>query len=108
MTRMLHAVCLAAVLAALGVVWAAGPAPTGKELATVEAVLAYCVKFAPAAAGGYREQLGLLTKGTSDETLVKLRNGPEYRQAQREVDEFLAKVDARNAEKVCTRHVARK
>ena len=116
--KLLGLICLAATLLAPGWVLAdeptpqvmpapeeAKPTPDARPLATVEAILDYCARLDASAADKYRQQAGLVSQGVDEETLARIRESDEYRQAHGEIDEFLAKVDARNAKKVCAQHL---
>lgn len=83
----------------------AKPVPEARPLATVEAILDYCARLDAAASDKYRQQAGLVSQGADEETLARIRETDEYRQAHGEMDEFLAKVDARNAKKVCAQRL---
>ena len=90
---------------ALGSAYASGTsgAPDPAALGRAEAVLSYCSKAVPAEAASSQHAVRELTKGTSPQLLARLRRSEEYRKAQQAVQDFLAKVDPHNAERVCSR-----
>lgn len=77
-------------------------APDARALALKEAMLGYCSKAAPSAAGKYEEQVKLLTRGASAETLAKVRHSREYRQAYKAEADFAGMVDQHNALRFCS------
>jgi len=116
LTTLLQRACLIAALMAPALTMAEEPAtdapapvaervPDAKSLANVEAILEYCAKLDPASATRYLEQAKMVTQGASEETLSKVRGTNDYLQAHGELDESLAKVDARGAKKVCAQQL---
>ena len=88
-----------------GVVLAAQPkaqAPDPHALGMTEAVLDYCAKADPKGAAKVRARLKQLVQGASKETLAKVRKSDEYRNARSSMGDFVAKVDERNASRVCS------
>ena len=77
-------------------------APDPHALGMTEAVFDYCAKADPKGAAKLRARLKRLVQGASRETLAKVRKSDEYRKARSSVDDFLAKVDERNASRVCS------
>ena len=77
-------------------------APDPHALGMTEAVFDYCAKADPKGAAKVRARLKGLVQGASRETLAKVRKSDEYRKARSSVDDFLAKVDERNASRVCS------
>jgi hypothetical protein len=83
-------------------VFAGAPAPDARQLGVTESLLTYCSKVDPPSAGAYRAKIKQLVQGTSEETLVKVRNSDEYRQARASLDDFVSNVNERNAKRMCT------
>ena len=92
-------------VAALGTAHAsaASGGPDPAALGRAEAVLSYCTKAAPEQLAKPRDQVRELTRGASEQLLARLRRSEEYRKAQQAVQDFVAKVDPHNAERVCSR-----
>ena len=106
--RICHgSVCAIALLACAWIaapasVLADAPAPDARQLAVTESLLTYCSKVDPPSAGAYRARIKQLVQGTSEETLVNVRNSDEYRQARTSVEDFVGNVNERNAKRMCT------
>jgi len=81
-------------------------APDAHALGLTEAILNYCSNADPSSAGKYQEQAKRLAHGANDETLAKVRNSDDYRKAYDSVDDFVSKVDQRNAQRVCAESIA--
>ena len=77
-------------------------APDPHALGMTEAVFDYCAKADPKGAAKVRARLKRLVQGASRETLAKVRKSDEYRKARSSVEDFVAKVDERNASRVCS------
>jgi hypothetical protein len=93
-------------LAAPTLAQAEGQAPDARALGIAEAVLSYCTKVDPSSAAKVRERIKLLTAGASQQALAKVRNSGDYRRAHDSEDNFLSKVDPKNARRVCSGTVA--
>jgi hypothetical protein len=89
-------------IAAPASVFAAAPAPDARQLGVTESLLTYCSKVDPPTASAYRAKIKQLVQGTSEETLVKVRNSDEYRKARASLDDFVSNVNERNAKRMCT------
>jgi hypothetical protein len=92
--------------AALTLAQADGQAPDARALGIAEAVLDYCAKVDPSSAARVRERIKRLTAGASHEALARVRNSDDYHRAHDSEGNFLGKVDAKNAKRVCFRTVA--
>jgi hypothetical protein len=90
------------VLLGLSPVWAQDARPDPAALGMTEALLGFCTKAAPAEAEKFREQVEMLSKNVSAQTLAEVRQSEAYRDAHKAVDEFTAKVDPHNAQRVCS------
>jgi hypothetical protein len=77
-----------------------------RMLGMTEAVFDYCAKADPKDAAKVHERLKRLVQGASSETLAAVRKSDEYRKARSSVDDFVAKVDERNARRLCSGPVA--
>jgi hypothetical protein len=89
-------------IAAPASVFAGAPAPDARQLGVTESLLTYCSRVDPPTAGAYRARIKQLVQGTSEETLVNVRNSDEYRQARASLDDFVSNVNERNAKRMCT------
>lgn len=83
-------------------VFADAPTLDARQLAVTESLLTYCSKVDPPTASAYRARIKQLVEATSEETLVKVRNSDEYRQAHASLDDFVSNVNERNARRMCT------
>jgi len=83
-------------------VFAGAQAPDARQLGVAESLLTYCSKVDPPTADAYRARIKQLVQGTSEETLVKVRNSDEYRQARASLEDFVSNVNERNAKRMCT------
>jgi len=81
-------------------------APDPHTLGMTEAVFDYCAKADPKDAAKVAARLKRLVQGASSETLAAVRKSDEYRKARSSVDDFVAKVDERNARRLCSGPVA--
>jgi hypothetical protein len=72
-----------------------------RTLGMAEAVLDYCAKNDPTGGAKVRARLKQLVQGASQEALAKTRKSREYQSAHDSEVDFLSKVDARNAHRVC-------
>ena len=77
-------------------------APDPRALGMTEAVFDYCAKADPKGAAKVHARLERLVHGASAQTLAEVRKSDEYRKARSSVDDFVAKVDERNASRVCS------
>ena len=77
-------------------------APDPHALGMTEAVFDYCAKADPKGAAKVGARLKRLVQGASRETLAEVRKSDAYRKARSSVDDFVAKVDERNASRVCS------
>jgi hypothetical protein len=62
----------------------------------------YCTKADPKGAAKVHARLKQLIKGASREALAEVRKSDEYRRARSAEEDFAAKIDARNATRVCS------
>jgi hypothetical protein len=106
--KILHAMCVLAVVVAPAYPMAGEQVLDAKALANADVLREYCGKVDPAGADRYRRQAETLAHGASEETLAQLRQGDAYQQARGKITEFLAMVDERNAKKVCAPRPAEK
>ena len=74
-----------------------------RTLGMAEALLDYCAKNDPAGAAKVRARLKQVTQGASRQALAAARMSREYRTAHDSEAAFVAKVDARNAERLCSK-----
>jgi hypothetical protein len=93
-------------LAFPALVWAEGPAPNAHVLGVAESVLNYCEPLDPAASARMRTIIGQLVQGVSQAQLDEVRESDEYRKAYDSVAEFVGKVDAPNAKRICSESLA--
>ena len=77
-------------------------APDPHALGMMEAVFDYCAKADPKGAAKVHARLKRLVQGASREALAEVRKSDEYRKARSSVEDFVAKVDERNASRVCS------
>lgn len=75
-------------------------------LGTTEGVFDYCAKADPKGAAKVHARLKRLVEGVSKEALSEARKSEEYQKARSAVDDFVAKVDSRNASRMCSGPVA--
>jgi hypothetical protein len=73
-----------------------------RMLGMTEAMFDYCAKADPKGAARVHARLKRLVQGASRETLAEVRKSDEYRRARSSVEDFVAKVDERNASRVCS------
>ncbi len=73
-----------------------------RMLGMTEAVFDYCAKADPKGAAKVHARLKRLVQGASREALAEVRKSDEYRKARSSVEDFVAKVDERNASRVCS------
>jgi hypothetical protein len=91
------------------------PAPAARHseplnprmLGMTEAMFDYCTKTDPKGAAKVHARLKQLVQGASRETLAEVRKSDEYRKARSSGEDFVAKVDERNASRVCSGQAAR-
>jgi hypothetical protein len=76
--------------------------PNPRMLGVTEAMFDYCAKADPKGAAKVHARLKRLVQGASKETLAEVRKSDEYRKARSSVEEFVAKIDERNAPRVCS------
>src|SRR5580700_9392591 len=84
------------------------PAPAARHseplnprmLGMTEAMFDYCTKTDPKGAAKVHARLKQLVQGASRETLAEVRKSDEYRKARSSGEDFVAKVDERNASRV--------
>ena len=104
--RLRHgSVCAIALLACAWIAapaFAGAPPPDARQLGVTESLLTYCSEVDPPIAGAYRAKIKQLVQGTSEETLVKVRNSDEYQKARTSLDNFVSNVNERNAKRMCT------
>lgn len=87
---------------------AAGPAPDPKALALADGRLSFCAKAVPSSAATYKDQVGQLTKGASEQMVAQVRASEAYRRARGSIDDFFGKVDEHNFRLVCHQAVAQR
>ncbi|HEY0745102.1 MAG TPA: hypothetical protein VGD63_00270, partial [Steroidobacteraceae bacterium] len=100
--RVLKILCVGAGLLIAGSAWADQSAPDPQALGTIEALVGYCSKVAPAEAVKFQEQIKQLLKGQSEKEVAGIRGSDEYRKAYDTMAAFVAKVDQRNAKVACS------
>jgi hypothetical protein len=66
-----------------------------------DSVLKFCEKKDPSAAPLIKDRIKKLEGGASKAELTQARSGSDYLRARQSMDDFLAKVDDRNAPRVC-------
>jgi hypothetical protein len=95
---------LVALVAATALWTRASPAraPDVHRLAVTEAALDYCRQAWPAALPAINERVRQLSQGISKGELNVLREGDDYLRAHASMEQFVARVDPRNARSVCT------
>jgi hypothetical protein len=104
--KVFRILCVGAGLVFAGSALADGSAPDPGALGTIEALVGYCSKAAPAQAEKYQEQVKQLLKGQSEQEIAGIRGSAEYRKAYDTMAEFVDKVDQRNAKVACSGSVA--
>jgi hypothetical protein len=90
---------------------AAAPAAdsvSARELGLAEALLEYCAQNDPPGAAQVRARVQKLVHGASREQLAGLRKSPEYLSARDSERNFVAKVEPRNAPRLCSGRAAQK
>ena len=80
---------------------AQAPPPNAHVLGVAESVLNYCAPLDPAAGARMRTFIEQLVQGVSPQDLSAVRESDEYRKAFDSVTDFVGKVDAANAKRVC-------
>jgi hypothetical protein len=95
-------------LAASPLVLATEAAVDPQALGIADSILTYCGRFDPATADKLRERIKQLEDGASEQQLAQIRSSEEYRKAHDSMDEFVGKVDERNAKRVCSAPPAQK
>jgi hypothetical protein len=88
---------------------AAAPVPhpvDARTLGMAEALLDYCAKNDAASAAKVRARLKQVTQGAGKQALAAARMSREYRTAHDSEAAFVAKVDARNAHRLCSQSPA--
>jgi hypothetical protein len=78
-----------------------------RALGIAEAVLDYCAKNDPTGGAKVRAQLKQLAQGADKKALAKARKTAEYQSAHDSEVDFISKVDARNAHRLCSKSAAR-
>ena len=76
-------------------------------LGLAESLLVYCSRVDPAAVATLQAKVALLSEGASEKALEQIRMSDEYQKARDTVDDFVTKVDAHNAKRVCSELPAR-
>jgi hypothetical protein len=98
--------CAASTVASL--VQADGRTPDARALGVTEAILDYCTRAYPPSTEKFQFQLARLTQGASPKTLTDVRASDDYRRARAAEEDFVSKVDAHNAKRICARSLAAK
>jgi hypothetical protein len=98
--------CVGAAWVFAGSALADGSAPDPGALGTIEALVGFCSKTAPAEAEKYQTQVKQLLKGQSEREIAGIRGSEEYRKAFDTMAAFVDKVDPRNAKVACSSSVA--
>jgi hypothetical protein len=101
-----HAWLVGACLAVPMLVSAQAPAPSAHVLGVAESVLNYCEPLDPAASAKMRSFIEQLVQGVSPKDLDAVRESDEYKKAFDSMNEFVGKVDPRNAKRVCSESAA--
>ena len=96
-----------ALLAAPLLARADAPVLNAQTLGITESVLHYCAPIDPGSATRLRQKIKLLQQGANEQQLATVRNSKEYRKAYDSMVEFVGKVDAHNAKRVCSESAAR-
>jgi len=76
-----------------------------RALGILESVRHYCAPIDPASVAKLDEKIKALENGVSEKTLAGVRASPDYLKAHSSMDEFVSKVDDRNAKKMCAEDV---
>ena len=79
----------------------AGPVDVHR-LAVTEAAMDYCRTAYPSALPEISERVRQLTRGSGAAELEAIRQGDAYRRAHASMEQFVAKIDAKNAQRLCT------
>lgn len=77
----------------------------GHALGILESIQHFCAPLDKDAAARIDGKIKLVVQGATDQDLAAVRNGPEYLQAHSSMDDFISKVDERNAKRVCSQDV---
>lgn len=93
-------------LGASALVSSAAEAPSNpplnpQNLGIMESILSYCGPVDAAAAAQLRAKIDEMLKGRSQEAIARARNSNAYRAGYDSINDFVGKVDKRNAERVC-------
>jgi hypothetical protein len=83
-------------------------APSPQTLGMVEAILNKCSEIDPDNAERYHAQVQMVTQGTSNESVGKVRSSDEYKQAYDSMGESLSSIIAADAMKTCRRSLVGK
>lgn len=76
-----------------------------RALGILESVRHYCAPIDPAAVAKLDDRIKALENGASEKTIASVRASPDYLKAHSTMDEFVSKVDDRNAKKMCSEDV---
>ena len=74
---------------------------SAKALGITEGVLQFCAAVDASAVAKLREKVARLTHGMTEEQVAHSRQSTDYRVAYASIEEFVGKVDAHNAKRVC-------
>jgi hypothetical protein len=77
-----------------------------RTLGITEAVLDYCAKADPTDAAKVHARLKQLVRGATKESLAAARKSDEYLKARSSMEDFVSKVDERNAHRLCSESAA--
>jgi hypothetical protein len=78
------------------------PPPYAQALGIYESALKYCGPVDAESAAKLRERIKLLVQDASEDQLTKARDSDAYRKAYDSMEEFVSKVDERNAKHMCS------
>ena len=93
-------------LALAGAALADPTAPDAGTLGRIEGILNKCAQLDPAHAAQYLDEIKMVTQGTSDEAVGKVRKSEAYKQAYDSATDSLAAVAGQEAVKACTGSLA--
>jgi len=79
-----------------------GKGPDARALGVTEALLDYCAKSDPTGAAKVHSRWLQLTQGSSKQALADARKSGEYRSAHDSEADFIGKIEARNAHRLCS------
>lgn len=72
-----------------------------QKLAITERAVEYCGPIDPAISNKLREKVAEMVKGVTPDALARIRGSVDYKQTQSSMDQFISKIDPRNAKVFC-------